>query len=209
MTNIFPPAPTVGTPMLPVRPSQETREFLALRRSANKACLGSPGPTPSQLDDIIAAATRVPDHRRLAPWKFIVFEGDARGQFGDAAAEVQRSEEPGLDAGAYAFTAELLMRAPTVVAIISSPTEDGRTPVWEQELSVGAVCHNLLLAANAAGWAGCWLTEWIAFSQGINRLLGLESHERVAGFMYLGTATMNPQERARPETAQLITRWAP
>jgi nitroreductase len=208
MTSIFPPAPPVGTPMLPIRPSHKTREFLALRRSANKACLGSPGPSASQLDDIIAAATRVPDHRRLSPWKFIVFEGDARRQFGEAAAEVQKNEHPGLDAGAYASTVGLLMRAPTVVAVISSPTDDGRTPVWEQELSVGAACYNLLLAANAAGWAGCWLTEWISFSKRIDRLLGLAETERVAGFIYLGTAMMNPQERARADSKDLISRWS-
>lgn len=207
MTEIFPPAPSVGTPMLATRPSSDTRKFLSLRRSANKAALGAPGPDAGQLAHILETATRVPDHRRLSPWRFIVFEGEARAKFGEAAAEVQRAEIPNASDKMLEDTRQLLMRAPVVVAVISSPTDDGRTPVWEQELSAGAVTYNLLLAANAAGWAGVWLTEWIAFSGGINSLLGLANGERVAGYVYLGTATMNPQERARPETAPLVTKW--
>lgn len=207
MTEIFPPAPSVGTPMLATRPSRQTRQFLSLRRSANKAALDAPGPDTAQLDHILDAATRVPDHRRLSPWRFIVFEGDARRQFGEAAANVQAEEAPGASEKAMEETRGLLMRAPVVVAVISSPKDDNRTPIWEQELSAGALAYNLLLSANAAGWAGCWLTEWIAFSDGINTLLGLEHGERVAGFIYLGTATMDPQERARPDTGPLISRW--
>ena len=106
-----------------------------------------------------------------------------------------------------ADTAGYFTRAPVVVAVISSPDITHKTPVWEQELSCGAVCHNLLLTANASGWAGCWLTEWIAFSDGINTLLGLTEHERIAGFIYLGTAKENPQERLRPEISTKIERW--
>ncbi|MEM5518395.1 nitroreductase [Henriciella sp. AS95] len=208
MTEIFPPAPAVGTPMLPARPSPEACGFLSLRRSANKAMLTSPGPTGEALNEILATAMRVPDHRRMSPWRFIIFEGDARARFGQAAAEVQRSEDPSAKPEALEATKTLLMRAPTVVAVVSSPTDDGKTPVWEQELSTGAVTYNLLLAANAAGWAGVWLTEWLAFSEGINKLLGLEDNERLAGYIYLGTATADPQERARPDAAPLISHWS-
>ena len=108
-----------------------------------------------------------------------------------------------------ADTAGYFTRAPVVVAVISSPDVTHKTPVWEQELSCGALCHNLLLAANASGWAGCWLTEWIAFSPGINQLLELGTHERVAAYIYLGTATAAPQERMRPDVAAKISRWQP
>ncbi|MEQ8557140.1 MAG: nitroreductase [Henriciella sp.] len=207
MTQNFPNAPAVGEPMVAVRPSTEVREFLSLRRSANKAAIGAPGPDADKLDEILAAATRVPDHRRLSPWRFIVFEGEARQRFGEAAAQVQKDEAPLVDDKALETTRGLLMRAPVVVAVISSPKDDNKTPVWEQELSAGALCYNLLLTANAAGWAGCWLTEWISFSDGINKVLGLEHGERVAGFLYLGTATMDPQERARSDAGSLISRW--
>ena len=103
--------------------------------------------------------------------------------------------------------AKLLLRAPVVVAVISSPVDDGKTPVWEQELSTGAVCYNLLLAANASGWAGNWLSEWPAFDDDAGKLLGLEDGERVAGFIYLGTATCDPPERPRADMAEKITRW--
>ncbi|MGB3625638.1 MAG: nitroreductase [Henriciella sp.] len=194
--------------MLATRPSEDVRRFLSLRRSANKAMLGAPGPTPHQLDQILAAATRIPDHRRLSPWRFIVFEGDARAAFGDAAAKVHADEAEGVDESALQSTRQLMLRAPTIIAVVSSPKNDGKTPVWEQELSVGALGYNLLLAANAAGWGGVWLTEWVAFSDGINTLLGLAETERLAGFIYLGTPTANPQERARPAPSELIQRWS-
>jgi nitroreductase len=204
---MFPSAPVVGTPMPAVHASQEVRDFIALRRSANKAMMTEPGPDPKRLGHIITAATRVPDHRRMTPWRFIVIEGDARVAFGQKAAEVQRSEDPETTENALEATRNLLLRAPTIIAVISSPTDDGRTPVWEQELSAGALCFNLLLAANAAGWAGVWLTEWIAFSEGVNHVLGLEGEERIAGYVYLGTPSADPQERARPDSAPLITQW--
>ena len=98
--------------------------------------------------------------------------------------------------------------APVVVAVISSPKDDGRTPVWEQELSAGAVCYNLLLAANASGWAGAWLSEWPAFDAKVAEALGLSATERVAGFMYLGTSKIAPAERGRANMSEIITRWS-
>ena len=189
------------------RPSEEARSFLSLRRSANKVGLGDPGPTGEVLKDILNTAVRVPDHRRMAPWRFIIFEGKARDRFGEEAARVMQAEDAPADEQDIESARKLLLRAPTVIAVISSPRDDGRTPVWEQELSAGALCYNLLLAANAAGWAGVWLSEWISFSNGINALLGLEDNERLAGFIYLGTPTMDPQERLRPELDPLITHW--
>jgi nitroreductase len=100
-----------------------------------------------------------------------------------------------------------MLRAPVVVAVISSPVDDGRTPVWEQELSAGAACYNLLLAANAAGWAGVWLTEWAAYDADAGALLGLRGKERVAGFVHIGTARAATPERVRPELSVRVLRW--
>jgi len=209
MTGRFPPAPPVGTPMLASRPSPEARTLIALRRSISKRSLSEPGPSQQQLDELLTVATRVPDHRRLAPWRFLVFEGAARDAFNQRAVEIQKQEDPEASETMLADTAGYFTRAPVVVAVISSPDVTHKTPVWEQELSCGALCHNLLLAANASGWAGCWLTEWIAFSPGINQLLELGTHERVAAYIYLGTATSAPQERMRPDVAAKISRWQP
>lgn len=208
MTQMFPSAPPLGTPMLAARPSTEARQSLALRRSTSKRGLIAPGPPPEALDELLTVATRVPDHRRLAPWRFLVFEGDQRQAFNAKAVEIQKQENPDATEAMLADTASYFTRAPVVVAIISSPDPTHKTPVWEQELSCGALCFNLLMAANASGWAGCWLTEWIAFSPGINALLGLTEHERIAGYVYLGTAKDKPQERLRPDVSGKIARWS-
>ena len=193
--------------MLATRPSADARNTIALRRSASKRGLIAPGPTQAQLIDLLTVATRVPDHRRLAPWRYLVFSGDARDAFNQRAVDIQRQEDPDATDTMLADTAGYFTRAPVVIAVISSPDVTHKTPVWEQELSVGALCFNLLLTANASGWAGCWLTEWIAFSTGINALLGLTEHERIAGFIYLGTAKESPQERMRPDSAAKIEYW--
>lgn len=208
MTEIFPPAPPLGSPMLATRPSADMRKSLALRRSTSKRGLIAPGPSSEALDELLTVATRVPDHRRLAPWRFLVFEGADRQAFNDKAVEIQKQEAPDASETMLADTASYFTRAPVVVAVISSPDPNHKTPVWEQELSCGALCFNLLLAANASGWAGCWLSEWIAFSPGINELLGLTEHERIAGYIYLGTAKDHPQERLRPDISGKITRWS-
>lgn len=195
--------------MLPARASAEARKLIALRRSTSKRGLIAPGPNPEAIDTLLTVAARVPDHRRLAPWRFLIFDGHSRAAFNERAVEIQKQENPYATETMLADTAGYFTRAPVVIAVISSPDVNHKTPVWEQELSCGAVCHNLLLTANASGWAGCWLTEWIAFSDGINALLGLTEHERVAGFIYLGTAKENPQERLRPDITTKIERWSP
>ena len=193
--------------MLPARASADARQLIALRRSVSKRGIIEPGPSGEALDNLLTVAARVPDHRRLAPWRFLVFEGESRQDFNARAVGIQKQENPDATETMLADTAGYFTRAPVVIAVISSPNVAHKTPVWEQELSCGAVCHNLLLTANASGWAGCWLTEWIAFSNGINALLGLSEHERVAGFIYLGTAKENPQERLRPDVSTKIQRW--
>ncbi|WP_084146278.1 nitroreductase family protein [Hyphomonas oceanitis] len=207
MANRFPPAPPVGTPMLATRPSADARAMLALRRSVGKQFLTEPGPSPSDLDELLTIAARVPDHRKLTPWRFIVFEGDARVEFGKAIAKIHGSNLPDAESQDVLHAAGLPLRAPVMVAVISSPDHTHKTPVWEQELSAGAVCHNLLLAANASGWAGVWLTEWLAFDKQVDAVLGLTEGERVAGYIYLGTATMASLERPRADMSEKVTRW--
>lgn len=207
MTERFPPAPPTGTTMSAVRPDAGARRMLALRRSGGKQMMGAPGPTSADLDEILRVAARVPDHRRLEPWRFIVFEGEARRDFGCRLGEIYAAAHPDCSERDIADACALPLRAPVIIAVISSPDPDHKTPVWEQELSAGAVCQNLLLAANAAGWAGVWLTEWIAYDRAVAAELGLTAHERVAGFIYLGTAKANPPERPRPDMPGKISRW--
>lgn len=183
-------------------------EFLSLRRSSKPDKLVAPGPTDEELTSILTAGSRVPDHKKLAPWRFIVFEGEGRARIGDAfaAACVAEEKEPPspvrLDMERGRF-----LRAPLVVAVISSPKPRPGAPEWEQVLSAGACCYNICLAANALGFATSWITEWIAYSPSVRATLGLAEHERVAGFIYIGRPGEKPDERERPAVADLVTRW--
>jgi nitroreductase len=189
--------------------SQPLLDLLLTRRSVKAPMLSEPGPDPDQLATILMAAARVPDHKKLEPWRFILFEGDARARFGEvlAAACADEDKEP---PSAVRLETERtrLLRAPAVVAVISRVTPHPAAPEWEQVLSCGAACMNLCLAANAMGFGTCWLTEWYSFSAGVRRALGLADNERIAGFVYIGTAKERQADRERPDVAKITTRWA-
>lgn len=182
--------------------------FLKSRRSVKPDKLTPPGPSPQQIEDILTAGSRVPDHKKLAPWRFIVFEGAARAGMGEVfarACECEEKEPPSpirLDMERGRF-----LRAPTVVAVVSSVKPRPGAPEWEQILSAGAACFNTCLAANALGFGTSWITEWIAYSPMVRDALQLAEHERVAGFIYIGTAPEKPEERERPDLAKIVSRW--
>jgi nitroreductase len=183
--------------------------LLRSRRSASANKLGGAGPSPDQLTELLTIASRVPDHRKLAPWRFIVFEGDARQAFGEALAAALLAEEKEAPSAARLETERhRLTRAPLVVAVISSPKVDQKaTPEWEQILSCGAAAMNLCLAANAMGFGTTWITEWYSYSPTIRGTLGLASHEKIAGFVYVG-ADLDPQpDRERPRLEDIVTHW--
>jgi nitroreductase len=183
-------------------------ELLLIRRSVKAGMLGEPGPDPGQLTTILTAAARVPDHKKLEPWRFIVFDGDARAAFGEALAAACAAEEKEPPSPARLHTERTrLTRAPCVVAVVSRVTPNPAAPEWEQVLSCGAVGMNLCLAANALGFATCWLTEWYAYSPAVKAALRLADNERVAGFIYIGTATERQDDRERPDLAKIVTRW--
>jgi nitroreductase len=183
-------------------------ELLLTRRSVKAGMLGEPGPDPDQLRTILTAAARVPDHKKLVPWRFIVFEGDARARFGEALAAACAAEqkEPPSSARLQAERTRLT-RAPCVVAVVSRVTPNPAAPEWEQVLSCGAVGMNMCLAANALGFGTCWLTEWYAYSPAVKAALRLAANERVAGFIYIGTATERQDDRERPDLDEITTRW--
>ena len=183
-------------------------DFLATRRSNLVKLMAEPGPDVQTRDRLLEIAARVPDHRKLTPWRFIIFEGEARRRFGEKIASVFRSLRPELPEERLTFEYERLTRAPLVVAVISSPVECPRgTPKWEQELSAGAVCMTLCQAAQAHGFAAQWLTEWYAYNKDIDEALGLSTNERVAGFIHIGTVTESPTARARPSLEKLTSFW--
>jgi nitroreductase len=188
--------------------SQETLELLLRRRSAKAAMLGEPGPTPEQLDTILTAAVRVPDHKKLEPWRFIVFEGEARANFGRVLLKACLAEDKETPSAMRLETERTrFLRAPTVVGVISRVTPNPAAPEWEQVLSCGAAAFNMCLAANAMGFGTCWITEWYSYSPAVRAALGLAANERMAGFVYIGTARERQPDRERPQLARIVTRW--
>lgn len=180
---------------------------LETRRSTGTKDMGTPGPTDDQLQDMLTIASRTPDHGKLVPWRFIVFSGDARTKAGEIFAKHKCQSDPDCHPDIIENENGRFLRAPTVVAVVYSPKDSKKIPVWEQEMAAGAVCMNLLHAVNAHGFGAKWLSEWIAFDRDVLTDLGLAADEQIAGYIYIGTQTKPQLERARPDVANLITRF--
>lgn len=186
--------------------SAETLALLARRRSTKLMGLSEPAPNAGELNALINLAARVPDHGKLGPWRFVIIDGEARDRAGAALEQVIRNDE-GVDDARREFVRGWFKRAPACVMVISSPRPSPKVPEWEQVLSAGAVCFNLLLAAHAMGYAGSWLTEWPTFDERARAALGLSGEERIAGFVYLGTPAMGAAERVRADVSSRISRF--
>lgn len=212
-----PPAPTppsLGDSVPPARRSRETVDLLTTRRSTLAKLLDEPGPDESELKSILTVGARVPDHRRLTPWRFVVIRGDARrGLRARLEAIYEQTQRPDSHEEREKAFEKLgsIERAPVTICVVSSVRSDSpkarKTPEWEQYLSAGAVCQNLLIAASATGYAAQWVTEWYAYEPLVRRTLGLAEHERVAGFVFMGTATQQPLERTRSELVDVVQFW--
>ncbi len=185
----------------------DTLALLNTRRSVVANAMSGPGPSESEVEQVLEIATRVPDHGKLAPWRFIVFRENARSEFGKLLAARQKELNPQLSPGQEALEARRFERAETVIGVVSSVTTPHKIPLWEQQLSAGAACQNLLVAATAMGYAAQWLTEWYAYDDEINKALGLGADERMAGFIYLSSTTADLSERVRPNAAALTSHW--
>ncbi len=182
-------------------------ELLTTRRSFKALELAGPAPSAADIETILTVASRVPDHGKLTPWRFIVFEGEARRTAGTAIATAFRAKYP--DAKPEHVEAERarLMRAPLVVAVVSRAAPHVKIPEWEQVLSAGAAAMNLVLAAHALGYGTSWITEWYAYDRGVLDALGLAPHERIAGFVHIGRPPGTPEDRPRPPLAEITTRF--
>ena len=186
----------------------ETLELLARRRSLPPIGLGAPGPDAEQLATLLKLAARVPDHGKLAPWRFIVIEGEARDRLGAMALVIRLATSPDLDDEARQTERTRFARAPLVVAVVSRAAPHVKIPEWEQVLSSGAVCMNLIIAAKAMGFGATWLTEWCAYDGQFRAGIGLAPAEKIAGFVHIGQATFAPEDRVRPEMDAIVSRFA-
>jgi len=180
-------------------------DLLLSRRSCPARAMTGPGPSKEQLSDILRAGARVPDHGKLAPWRFILFEGEGRERFADILVNVLAAD--GMNPAQTDEWRGRVTAAPVIIGVISAAQESIKIPVWEQELSAGAVCQNLLIAAHALGFVGNWLTEWYAYHPAVRQKIGLKSGERMAGFVYIGTPKEEVVERPRPDLSKIITRF--
>jgi nitroreductase len=182
------------------------RAMLATRRSGKPRDMVAPGPDSAQLAAILTTAARVPDHGKLAPWRFVVVPTKARNAFSDLLVAAFRSERP--DAGKLGVEAlqQYAHQAPVLVVVLSSP-QPSKVPVWEQELSAGAACMQLLNAATAQGFVGGWLTGWPSYSTAVRDAFGAP-HERIAGFIFIGTPSRPLEERPRPAMEAVVTTWS-
>jgi nitroreductase len=182
-------------------------DLLKTRKSVSTAFLASPGPDAAQLDEILTIASRVPDHGKLAPWRFIVFEGDARARAGDALAALYRKKHPDAEATKIEEERTRFTHAPVVVGVVSRAAPHVKIPEFEQLLAAGNATMMMILAAHAMGFTAQWVTGWITYDPDAARLLGIAPDERFVGFVHIGTSTVPYQDRPRPNLANLVSRW--
>lgn len=196
-----------GLPTDQLNDTGDTIRLLESRRSASAKAMQGPGPSDEQLQQLLRIGVRVPDHGKLTPWRFIVFQGDARERAGDILARRWQELHPDHGEAMLAEQRNMLQRAPVVICVVSAAREHPKIPLWEQELSAGAVCQNILVAATAMGLGCQWITGWYAFDEKVLEQFGLEGDEKVAGFLYFGTPQEPVTDRPRPEPAELTTHW--
>ncbi len=181
--------------------------LLKTRRSVKPMELGGPGPSAAEIDTLLTIGSRVPDHGKLAPWRFIVFEGAAREQAGETIARVFREGHADATPDQIEFERKRLSRAPLVIAVVSRAGPHVKIPEWEQQLSAGAAAMNLVNGAYALGYAASWITEWYAYDRRVLDAFALAPSERIAGFVHIGRPAKPPEERDRPKLADIVTRY--
>jgi nitroreductase len=183
-------------------------DLLRTRRSLKPIELVAPGPSAAEVDTLLTVASRVPDHGKLTPWRFIVFEGEARLAAGAAIEAAFRQKYPDAKPEQIEYEQKRLARAPLVIAVVSRAAPHVKIPEWEQVLSAGAAAMSLVLAAHALGYGANWITEWYAYDRRVLAALGLEEAERIAGFIHIGTPVHAPEDRPRPALDDIATRFA-
>lgn len=185
--------------------NNSTIEFMLNRRSVLIKNMLEPGPNAEELETILTIATRVPDHRKLEPWRFLVLQGDSRRAFGEKLAAVKAKKEQVMGIQVE-IEKDCFMRAPLVIVVVASPVEH-KTPEVEQILSAGAVCQNINIAAASLGYASQWITGWSSLDPAAQHSIGLGKKEFVAGYLYIGSCDEKPLDRQRPDLAELVTHW--
>jgi nitroreductase len=182
-------------------------ELLKTRRSVKPQELAGSAPSEAEIEALLTIASRVPDHGKLTPWRFVVFTGEARLKAGEAIAAAFLADHPEAKPEHVDVERTRLARAPLVVAVVSRAAPHVKIPEWEQVLSAGAAAMSLVFAAHALGYAANWITEWYAYDCRVLAALGLEPHEKIAGFVHIGRPAQPPTDRPRPPLSEIVTRF--
>lgn len=192
---------------MPANPA--LRDHLLTRRSVGQAFLAEPAPTGADLQTLLTIATRVPDHGKLAPWRLVLFSGDARAAAGEKLAEIAKRKRPEIDDAGLEIERRQFLPAPLVIGVVSTAKPHVKIPEFEQLLSAGNVAFNLVHGAYALGYAATWITRWYTFDTEAATVLGAKEGERFVGFVHIGTPTTTIEDRPRPDLAEIVTEWRP
>lgn len=186
-----------------------TLDLLLKRRSVVAKNLGEPGPSDAELEVILQAGIRVPDHGKLGPWRIQVLKKQGQAALGEILARLYADDNPEAEPRLIEIERQRPQRAPVLLAVMArvDPLHP-KIPELEQRLSGGALCQNILIAAHASGYAAQWLTEWPAFHPGVKQALGHDTEDDIIGFIYIGTPIERPTERGRPTLDQIASEWA-
>jgi nitroreductase len=182
-------------------------DLLKTRRSVKPREMTSPGPSSAELETILTIGARVPDHGKLAPWRFIIFEGDARARAGEAIAGVFARKNPNASPAEIDVEKWRLTDAPLVIGVVSLTKPHPKVPPWEQEMSAGASAMNIVTAATALGYGACWLSGWFSFDRDVLDAFGLKADEKLAGLIHIGTVSRPSEDRPRPVLSDIVTRF--
>ena len=185
----------------------DTLALLKLRRSVPPQFLTAPGPDEARLTELLTIATRVPDHGKLAPWRIVTVAGDQREALATLLKTAWVAENPGAAGLDLSALDQFAHQAPTLLVLVSTPVPGSKIPVWEQQMSAGAVGMNLLHAAHAHGFVGSWLTGWAAYSAQVVAAFGAGENDTVVGYFFLGTPARELDERPRPEYDDVVQKW--
>jgi nitroreductase len=184
-----------------------TIEMLRRRRSLPPQGMTGPGPSPEEIEALLTIASRVPDHGKLTPWRFLVFEGAARDRAGAIAAKILQGDDPSISEARLQAELTRFSRAPLVIGVVSRAAPHVKIPEWEQVLSAGAACMNLVIAANAMNYVTAWLTEWCAYDRRFCEAIGVGSSEKIVGLVHIGRPNMVSEDRPRPALSAVVSRF--
>lgn len=183
------------------------RSHLSTRRSGKARDMVAPGPDAAELREIIALALRTPDHGKLAPWRIVTVADDQRETLAKLLKDAWVAENPGAAGLDLSALDQFAHQAPTLLVLLSTPVRDSKIPLWEQQMSAGAVGMNLLHAAHAHGYVGSWLTGWAAYSPDVAAAFGAGEGDTIVGYFFIGTAANPLSERPRPEYDDVVRAW--